>query len=293
MKATVNSVLGVPIHYFIRIDFAGFEKVINRLGGIQVYVDKPLNDPFFPDERLVGFDPLYIPAGLQTFNGEKALKYARSRQSTSDFDRSRRQQQVLVALREKLLKSENLANPKKITDLLTILGNHLKTDLQVNELTKLFGLIKETDHSNTVTEVLDTATESPLRATNDPQAGYIIIPKKGINDFSQVQEFVRQVLKEPYLLKENAKIVIENRSGDEEIFVTIAAKLKSYGYNVIDTRSAEATQEKTEIEYFNNDKPYTVALLKKRLGSGAKKVKAPESEQADIIIVIGSKFSLE
>jgi len=291
LKATVASVLDTPIHYFIRIDFRGFEKIVDTLGGIQIYVERPLNDPLFPDEQLRGFDPLFIPAGLQTMNGRRALKYARSRQSTSDFDRARRQQQVLVALRKKLLAAGTLANPKKITDLINILGAHLKTDLQPGELSTLFTLIKEVDESKTITKVLDTSNGSPLRSSNDPQAGYIIFPKKGPNDFGEVQEFVRTVFQEPYIIKEAARLVIENGSNSVPLGESLERKLRSLGYNITEVKTVSA-QSASVINYYNNDKPYTLALLKKRLKLAATKAKAPESLSADLVIRIGNNFIL-
>lgn len=92
---TVEGFLGIEIDYIAQIDFRGFERVINTLGGITVDVEQPLLDATYPTEDY-GVERIYIPAGLQVMDGATALRYARSRHASSDFDRSRRQQQVLA-----------------------------------------------------------------------------------------------------------------------------------------------------------------------------------------------------
>ncbi len=94
---TVESFLGLNIDYIAQVDFHGFERIVDTLGGITVDVPRPLLDAEYPTEDL-GYERLYIPAGLQVLDGHTALRYARSRHSENDFGRSRRQQQVLHAM---------------------------------------------------------------------------------------------------------------------------------------------------------------------------------------------------
>jgi len=292
LKDTVSSVLGVPIHYFARIDFKGFEQFIDSIGGVQIYLDKPINDPLFPDEQLKGYQPFYLAAGYQKLNGKTALKVVRSRHGAngSDFARADRQQKVIKAVQEKMLSLNVLGNPKKITDLITILGNHLKTDLSVDDMRRLAGLIKTTDNSKAVSKVLDTSADGPLKSTNDPKAGYIIIPKKGLNDFSEVQEFALTILKEPYLIKENARLLIVDASGKAGVGDQVASKLKKLGYNVVSTQVAAAPKTATTITYFDNT-PYTNAFLKKRFGTNPVKGKAADRQaDAQVILTIGSTY---
>ena len=85
-KDTVSYNLGVKIHYFLMIDFQGFRNIIDALGGIDVYLDKPLVDYEYPTDNY-GYMTVSIPAGNQHLDGERALQYARSRHSDSDFGR--------------------------------------------------------------------------------------------------------------------------------------------------------------------------------------------------------------
>jgi LCP family protein required for cell wall assembly len=93
----LEGLLDVRVDYIAQIDFSGFERLVDSIGGVVVDVPTPLLDPQYPTE-FYSVERVYIPAGLQVMNGRTALTYARSRHSTSDFDRSRRQQQVLRAV---------------------------------------------------------------------------------------------------------------------------------------------------------------------------------------------------
>lgn len=293
MKKTVSQALDLPIHYFVRLDFQGFEKAIDTLGGVSVYVEKPLNDPHYPDSKLVGYEPLYIPAGLQTFKGALALKYARSRQSTSDFDRSRRQQQIILAAKEKALKLNILANPKKITDLITILGDHLRTDLQSGELTKVVGLVNDLNDDLTVSKVLDTNGDGPLRSINDPAAGYIIVPRSGINDFSEIQDLVHSLVRDPYLLKESPRVTVNYPVAKEASGIRVVNQLKALGYRAV-TGEAVARPPLKATLTVRGYKPYSTNFLKNRFSAAIIQAKSlGATDQSDLILTLGSTTVLK
>ena len=90
--------------------------MVDALGGIDIDVPRAINDPYFPDERLVGYAPFNVKAGPQKMDGATALKYSRSRKTTSDFDRSERQQLVIDAIKKKALSVGVLSNPVKINN---------------------------------------------------------------------------------------------------------------------------------------------------------------------------------
>ena len=90
---TVEHNLGIPVDHYLLVDFGAVIRGIDALGGIDVNVPYTINDPTFPDMNY-GFDPLYIPAGQHHFDGQMALKYARTRHADNDFRRASRQQQT-------------------------------------------------------------------------------------------------------------------------------------------------------------------------------------------------------
>jgi LCP family protein required for cell wall assembly len=123
--ATVEQVTGLSIDYWISVDFGAFRGVVDALGGIIVNAPSPLDDPCFP---------AHFPAGSQWLNGQRALIYARSRMTTSDFDRSRRQRLILMAIDQRL-RSENLL--PRLLPLIGALRGNLLTNLRPVELRDL------------------------------------------------------------------------------------------------------------------------------------------------------------
>lgn len=234
----VSEVLGIPVHYFLRIDFDGFKKIVDTLGGVDINVDKAINDPLYPAADMIHYDPFSISAGQHHLDGATALKYSRSRESTSDFDRARRQQQVIKAIKEKAMTLDVLANPKKLTDLMGIIGDHLRTNLSAGELKTLAGAQKDLDTQNTISQVFDTAADGPLTSTTDTR-GYIILPKKGIGNYTDLQEIVKNIFtKTPTAVqgastsKNSSKIEILNASSKSGVATEISNNLKKQGYTV-------------------------------------------------------------
>lgn len=229
----VSEVVGLPIHYYLSLDFEGFKKTVNSLGGVDIYVDKALYDPYYPAANMIDYDPLKITTGLQHMDGNLALKYARSRETTSDFDRSRRQQQVMSSIKEKILSIETLSNPKKITELLTILGDHLRTNMTISEVRSFWDGIKGIDTENMTNKVFDTAAGSVLTSLQD-ERGYIIIPKKGIGNYSDVQAIAKNIFNQTQTTpQEKLKIEVLNGTEKQGAATQVSQLLKNYGYNVI------------------------------------------------------------
>jgi LCP family protein required for cell wall assembly len=105
---TVQYNLGIPIDHFVVLSFEAVINLIDAIGGITVDVPVAIDDEQFPDLYTFGYDPLHINAGLHDMDGQLALKYARTRHQDSDFDRTRRQQQVIMAIRDRVLRPEML-----------------------------------------------------------------------------------------------------------------------------------------------------------------------------------------
>lgn len=291
MEGAIGKLLGININYFVRLNFKGFQQMVDALGGVDVTVPARLRDPLYPcPDPSSAFCPIDIKAGAQHFDGATALKYARSRETSSDFDRAARQQLIIAAIRDKGLRLGILANPSKITQLTGILGQNIKTDIQPTDLSTLINWVKQIDSSKTRTAVLDTSVGSPL--TSDVIGGAdVIVSRKGLNDFSEVQDFVDSVLKDPYVVKEAAKITLVNASGKPATGLAVEAKLKYLGYNVVGLTATPTAQTKTTITD-NPNKPYTLALLKKRFGFTAVEPKTVLPD-ADVVLTIGSSFVLK
>jgi LCP family protein required for cell wall assembly len=103
---TMQYNLGIKVNGYVAVNFQTVITLVDTVGGIEIDVPYAINDKEYPDMSY-GYAPLYISAGKQQMNGDLALKYARTRHQTSDFDRTKRQQQVILALRDRVLKIEN------------------------------------------------------------------------------------------------------------------------------------------------------------------------------------------
>ncbi len=139
-KAAVSEILDQPVHYAILIDFDGFKKAVDLLGGVEIEVERTLDDYKYPIQGMEEAEPeelryehLHFDAGRQLMDGERALKYVRSRNAEgeegTDFARSRRQQRLLLALKEKVLSTQILLNPQRIAELVNVFGEHIDTDI--------------------------------------------------------------------------------------------------------------------------------------------------------------------
>ena len=136
---TVESFLGLQIDYIAQIDFSGFQRVVDTLGGISLDIERPILDPSYPTDDF-GYERLFIPAGLQVLDGATALRYARSRHSSSDFDRSARQQQVLRAILQEVRARGLLNQAALLPKLAGDMQASVSTTLPLSDLATLRGL---------------------------------------------------------------------------------------------------------------------------------------------------------
>jgi len=150
-QKTVQYNLGVPIHYYIRINFQGFRDVIDALGGITVEVEREIWDDNYPDENY-GYMTIHIPAGVQQMDGEMALRYARTRHNGSDFVRLRRQQKVLFAIREKAL---SLDLVPRLPELFNTMGYTVDTDLGPEEVLALAQIARQIEREDIKSAAID------------------------------------------------------------------------------------------------------------------------------------------
>jgi LCP family protein required for cell wall assembly len=234
----VSKILGVDIHYYVSIDFVGFKELVDALGGITVNVTKDLYDPYYPKDvftadggykKTDAYTTVSIKSGKQTMNGETALKYARSRETTSDFDRARRQQEILVAVKQKAFSIGVLANPKKVTDIFAVLGSHIKTNLGLTEIKELLELVDNLDQTNIITKVIDNnATDGLLYSTSE--GGYYLLPKGG--NYSGIQKMVKNIFASSTENIEVESIEVYNASGVTGVAGKVAQLLTDKGLTI-------------------------------------------------------------
>ncbi len=158
LEATIESNFGIPIHGYLMVDFGTFAGIVDALGGVDVLVPKVLHDTRYPDPRPgdpYAYKTIHFEPGWQHMGGKRALEYARSRMSTSDFDRAKRQQLILLAIREKALSLD--AIPRWPLLAKTVLDG-VRTDLSPAELVAVSLLVAQIEP----TAVQQVVLEHPL-----------------------------------------------------------------------------------------------------------------------------------
>ena len=283
---TISNISDVPVHYYVSMDFVGFVKLIDTLGGVTVNVEKAINDPYYPDDQIVSgtykktdaYKPFKLAAGIQKLDGITALKFARSRETTSDFDRARRQQVLLEAIKEKAVSLGVLSNPKKIVDIINVLGDHIRTNLSAGEMESLVGLVKDINSDNIINKVLDNAKDG-LLIEDSGSVGYYLKPKLG--NFSQIKSMVKNIFSDGTSvstttktssgstvtsLKASGKIEIQNATGVTGKAKDLSKKLIPKGMTVTALTTATETRADTILyDYTGGQNENAVSLIKANL----------------------------
>ncbi len=156
--------LGVRIHDYLVYDFEAVIAAIDAVGGIDIDVPRTIVDPEYPAMIGFAYDPLYIRAGLQHMNGTLALKYARTRHDSSDLDRAKRQQQIMITVRDKILNLNMI--PELVVRAPTLwsqLSRHIKSGLTFDQLLRLALYVKDIPISSIRTGVIDYGYVQPIR----------------------------------------------------------------------------------------------------------------------------------
>ncbi len=233
IKSATEQVVGEEINYVLIIDFKGFVNLIDHLGGVEVDVEKSFVDNEYPvngmendscgytDEQIIDlsaqvatnsvsvteafacrYKSLSFTEGKQIMDGETALSYVRSRHGTngegSDFARSRRQQKIIDALRNKVLSLEVLLNPIKAIGVFNIVKDNIVTDVDTSKLddfVKLAQKLQDGEVRSFVVEEEDKFQEKPGLLVSPVTSErflyqYVLVPRTDVDDFSEIHDFV-------------------------------------------------------------------------------------------------------
>ncbi len=292
VKAAVEDSMGVPVHYYTMVDFEAFRRAIDTVGGITINVPERLYDASVAWEN--NWNPVIAEKGMQTFDGKRALLYARSRHGSArgDFDRAERQRLVLLALKDKVLSTGTYSNPIRISQLLDAFGDHVRTDLGLNEVMRLYEIGREIDSSKVASIGLADPPNDFVMTANVGGLS-VVMPKAGNGNFKEIHHYVRNNLKDGFIKNENASIIILNGTNRSGLATKKADELKSYGYNVTEVGDAPADnyQQTMLIDLRGGSKKYTRNYLEKRLGVSARETlpdSAINAGNADFVIILGA-----
>lgn len=296
-KETVESVLDIDIHYFVRVDFQGFVDIIDRIGGVTVDVEQPIIDRTI-ESRYGGTheETFRIDAGQQHLDGRVALQYVRTRKginSGNDFGRARRQQQILKAVKDKVLTLGTFSNPVKLSGIIDAIGNHVRTDLSLSDMMRLLEIADSIDTSSVRNVVLSNAPDSYLASYNAGGAA-VLVPKAGIGDYSEIRKFVKgDLFADGFLRKENAEVTVLNGTTEAGLASEVAETLEGVGYGIGDITNAPTSDVTQTVIYDQTGgaAPFTRRLLEQRFGVTVKDgLPATISSTSDFVIVLGTDY---
>jgi LCP family protein required for cell wall assembly len=291
--ATVSQVTGQPIDYWVGVDFKAFRDVVNALGGVRVAVPTTLDDPYFPAGESTGMMHVHIDAGWQQFDGERALEYARSRETTSDFDRSRRQQLVILAVRQRVF---SLNMIPKLLSLLGALQDNVRTNLrpaEMQQLADLAGRIKDQDIRRVAID-----TSNLLRSGYSSNGQYVLQPLDPT--YGALHRFVAMAL--PDRLALAARVPVQLQDGSRRYWLpygigtpasVMTTLLQSEGWAAsIGPATPQRVTQTQILDGSGGGAATTITWLQAYFGGVVTTVAAPASGPT-VTVVLGSDFTLK
>jgi LCP family protein required for cell wall assembly len=304
---TIGEITSQDLHYYAILNFDGFRKVIDAIGGVNIINERDIYDARYPGPNY-SYETFDLKKGFQKLNGDLALKYARERHDDplGDFGRAKRQQQILQATKNKLFSTSTLFNVRSVNYLFDALGENVKTNVTSRELENFFELSKKLDLDNVINATVDAWNKDSLLKVSHVFHGdtpaFILIPRVG--NFSEIQDLAQNIFdlnklkrRREEITRENAMVALINKSGDNGI-VNKIQKLLSENLvyrNVTIINDPRKDPEDTTILYDTNSgiKPFTLDEIATRLPADVSYAlpdnykKITEKQSPDIVLVIG------
>ena len=288
LKDTLGYLYGIPINYFVEVDFSGFKTVVDALGGVTVNVQVPVVDNYYPGDD--GTLRVYIPTGVQHMSGSQALIYSRSRHGSNDFDRASRQQRVILSLRQQV---DFTTLIQRLPDLVQSTSNAVKTDFPIAKLPQLIELASRIDIGNIRSFVFSPpyygADQWPVSSDIVVNVPRIRAAVRSAFDFDPREETQRQAV-----AQESAQVWVLNGTGGTGTAAAVAGYLDFLGVAASapdQPPPAGAVPANTIIRVYNGAEtklPLTMALLEQRFGVKALLVTDP-AVRVDVIVTTGRK----
>jgi polyisoprenyl-teichoic acid--peptidoglycan teichoic acid transferase len=279
-KKTIEHNFGLKIDYYARIDFRGFERIVDTLGGVEVDVERAIRDDAYPDENY-GIMSIHIPAGRQLMDGEVALQYARSRHSENDFGRAERQQRLLLAIRDRAM---NLNVIPRLPSLMGTLFDMVQTDIPATEFLRFATLARDIGKNDIGNLVIDTKLVTPFTGQGGAD---LLMPNK-----PEIRRAIAALLADPAIREEAAAIEVSNGTSQAGLATKTGEYLMERGFDVVEVSNADGSDyQKTRI-IASPEKKQTATLLAKSLGLDQQAVTLQSGGAPDILVILGEDLGI-
>jgi len=295
-RETVQENLGIPIDYTVRVNFNAFEKVVDAIGGVEICVAEPIDDPLYPAYDNYGYDPLHIDAGCQTMPGPLALKYARTRHTGTDFDRAKRQQQVILAVRDKVIQQNLL--PQLVAQapaLLDTLQSSVQTDLSLDQMIQLAKLATQIDPKNIKQATIDENMVVAYNAPTNPPQNVLVPIREKIRDlrdrFFNSVPVANPIDTTPTPMTSAARIRVENGTQINGLAARTSDRLKAQGFDVVEIDSADRFDyARSQIISYTADTAVAIEVAQ-ALGLPASSIVTSTSDSSiDLKVILGGDY---
>jgi LCP family protein required for cell wall assembly len=306
LKNKIQEVTGLEIHYWAKINFQGFKDLIDALGGIDVYVDESIYDPYYPKDETFLYETFSISEGLNHMDGETALKYARSRKTTSDFSRAERQQKIIYAIKEKALQTETILSQQKLKNLLNALKANIETNIKIQEILTLGSYAGEFTQDDINRKLIHDDPSQCGGFVYPPNSEYyggmfVLIPAGGN---TAIQRYTDLHFNNALASKENSKLYVLNGTSEYGVAGETKQVLKRLCLDVAGhANSSTKTQETTyyyEQKYNEKNEPinsqpeiinYLTKYIPGKISTEIPKEYKTYLLEADVIIVLGTDYT--
>jgi LCP family protein required for cell wall assembly len=302
LEQIVSQDLGININYYALINYNALKQAVDAVGGIDYTVKS--SDPrglYDPNIDWTTKGPLVkLSNGKHHLNGEQALDLARARGDSyysygfpaSDFDRTEHQRQLMVTLKQKAVSVGVLANPSKLSSLFDAIGSNVKTDFTLSEVHRLYDITKPINGGNIKSLSLNQVDgKSLLKSYAAPDGESALIPAAGLNDFSDIQAFIRRLTSSNPVVQENAKVVVLNSTTANGLATKVKKQLVAGGLEVTSVGDSPTPALATTlvINKSSGRKPATAALLAKLFGNHLTSTNTYGlTYDADFIVILGN-----
>lgn len=303
LEQVVEDNLGVDINYYALVNYSALKQAVDAVGGIDYTVKS--SDPrglYDPNIDYTNNKPLVkLTNGVHHLNGQQALDLARARGDSSraygfamsDFDRTQHQREMLTLLKSKAVSAGVLSNPAKLSSLFDAIGGNVKTDLSISEVRRIYDVTKDIGNSAIGSASFNNADGTNLLANYQaPNGSSALIPAAGLDDFSDIQAFLKRLGSHDPVVREAAKVVVLNATDTSGLAGSVKTTLLAKNINVTAIGDAKANQAVTTVIDLTTTataKPGTKAALLKKFGTVATTTNPYGTlYDADFIVLVGA-----
>ena len=288
IRQTIELNFGIPIHYYVRINYDAFEKIINTLGGVSIQVDCLLDETFRDSRSPTGWSHFSIEPGIHHMDGYTALVFARLRKTTSDFDRSRRQQAIMKGAWQGALAADVIRDGPRLYG---ILKDSVETDLDLQDMLALGYVAVRINPSSIRSYFVD---RSMVQSWTTPAGAAVLLPVPERIEEAVKDMFSDRTATEEIVEDERARVKVLDGIGNPDVADLLASQLRWKGLKVVRVESADRDDyaQSEIVDYGTYEKKQSLEFLCTALGvapAAVKKVSDPNST-VDFLVILGGNY---